>query len=66
MHKFENSWLFQREKIDNLSKNKSIIKKINNSLKISIRLELQIQVQVQAQISDTYQKKLNIKTNLGP
>ena len=33
MHKFENSWLFEREKIDNLSKNKSIIKKINNSLK---------------------------------
>ena len=33
MHKFENSWLFEREKIDNLSKNKSIIRKINNSLK---------------------------------
>ena len=33
MHKFENSWLFEREKIDNLSKNKSIIKTINNSLK---------------------------------
>ena len=33
MHKFENSWLFQREKIDNLSKNISIIKKINSVLK---------------------------------
>ena len=33
MHKFENSWLFQREKIDNLSKNKFIISKINSYLK---------------------------------
>ena len=33
MHKFENSWLFQREKIDNLSKNISIIKKINSFFK---------------------------------
>ncbi|MDC0232982.1 class I SAM-dependent methyltransferase [Pelagibacteraceae bacterium] len=33
MHKFENSWLFQREKIDNLSKNIFIIKKINSVLK---------------------------------
>lgn len=33
MHKFENSWLFQREKIDNISKNLFLIKKINNSLK---------------------------------
>ena len=33
MHKFENSWLFQREKIDNMSKNLFLIKKINNSLK---------------------------------
>ena len=27
MHEFENSWLFQREKIDNLSKNKPYYKK---------------------------------------
>ena len=33
MHKFENSWLFQREKIDNLSKSISIINKINIVLK---------------------------------
>ena len=33
MHKFENSWLFQREKVDNLSKNISIIKKINSFFK---------------------------------
>ena len=33
MHKFDNSWLFKREKIDNLSKNKLIIQKINKSLK---------------------------------
>ena len=33
MHEFENSWLFQREKIDNLSKNISIINKINRVLK---------------------------------
>ena len=33
MHKFENSWLFQREKIDNISKNLFLIKKINNALK---------------------------------
>ena len=33
MHKFNNSWLFQREKIDNLSKSKLLIQKINNSLK---------------------------------
>ena len=33
MHKFENSWLFQREKIDNLSKNIFIINKINSILK---------------------------------
>ena len=33
MHKFENSWLFQREKIDNISKSISIINKINIVLK---------------------------------
>ena len=33
MHEFENSWLFQREKIDNLSKNNLIIKKINSFFK---------------------------------
>ena len=33
MHKFNNSWLFKREKIDNLSKNKLIIQNINKSLK---------------------------------
>ena len=33
MHKFENSWLFQREKIDNISKSISIINKINVVLK---------------------------------
>jgi len=33
MHKFENSWLYQREKIDNSSKNLKIINKINSSLK---------------------------------
>ena len=33
MHKFNNSWLFQREKIDNLSKSKTLIKRINNVLK---------------------------------
>ena len=33
MHEFQNSWLFQREKIDNLSKNISIINKINRVLK---------------------------------
>ena len=32
MHEFENNWLFEREKIDNLSKSKFIIKKINNFL----------------------------------
>ena len=32
MHKFENNWLFEREKIDNLSKSKFIIKKINSCL----------------------------------
>ena len=33
MHKFENSWLYQREKIDNLSKNLTLIDKINCELK---------------------------------
>ena len=33
MHKFNNSWLFKREKIDNLSKNLLITYKINKSLK---------------------------------
>ena len=33
MHKFENSWLYQREKIDHSSKNLKIIDKINSSLK---------------------------------
>ncbi len=33
MHKFENSWLYQREKIDNLSKNLTLIDKINSELK---------------------------------
>jgi len=33
MHKFENTWLYQREKIDNLSKNLKIIDKINSALK---------------------------------
>ena len=33
MHKFNNTWLFKREKIDNLSKNKLIIQNINKSLK---------------------------------
>ena len=33
MHKFENSWLYQREKIDNLSKNLTLIDKINSVLK---------------------------------
>ena len=33
MHKFNNTWLFIREKIDNLSKNKLIIQNINKSLK---------------------------------
>ena len=33
MHKFNNSWLFEREKIDNLSKSKLLVQKINNSLK---------------------------------
>ena len=33
MHKFENSWLYQREKIDNQSKNLSLINIINNALK---------------------------------
>ena len=32
MHKFNNTWLFKREKIDNLSKNKLIIQNINRSL----------------------------------
>ena len=33
MHKFENSWLYQREKIDNSSKNLKMINKINSSIK---------------------------------
>ena len=33
MHKFNNSWLFQREKIDNLSKSKILIKRINKTIK---------------------------------
>ena len=33
MHKFENSWLYQREKIDNLSKNLTLVDKINSELK---------------------------------
>ena len=33
MHKFENSWLYKREKIDHFSKNLKIIDKINSALK---------------------------------
>ena len=40
MHEFENSWLFQREKIDNISKSKLIIKKINNFFKIEQDVKL--------------------------
>ena len=40
MHEFENSWLFQREKIDNISKSKLIIKKINNFFKIEQGIKL--------------------------
>ena len=40
MHEFENSWLFQREKIDNLSKNKLIIKKINSFFKSDQNVKL--------------------------
>ena len=29
MHKFNNDWLFYREKIDSISRNKKIIEKIN-------------------------------------
>ena len=40
MHEFENSWLFQREKIDNISKNKLIIKKINRYFKSDQNIKL--------------------------
>ena len=33
MHKFNNDWLFYREKIDAISRNKKIIKKINKYFK---------------------------------
>ena len=33
MHKFENSWLYKREKIDHSSKNLKIIDKINSTIK---------------------------------
>ena len=33
MHAFNNNWLFERERIDNLSKNKTLINKLDNSLK---------------------------------
>ena len=33
MHKFENSWLYKREKIDHSSKNLKIIDKIKNTIK---------------------------------
>ena len=44
MHKFENSWLFQREKIDNLSKNISIIKKINSFFKSYNEIQFMINI----------------------
>ena len=40
MHKFENSWLFQRERIDNLSKNISLVNKINNNLNNLDRIKI--------------------------
>ena len=33
MHKFNNDWLFYREKIDAISRNEKIIKKINKYFK---------------------------------
>ena len=33
MHKFNNDWLFYREKIDAISRNEKIIKKINRYFK---------------------------------
>ena len=33
MHKFNNDWLFYREKIDSISRNKKIIEKINRYFK---------------------------------
>ena len=40
MHKFDNSWLFQRERIDNLSKNISLVDKINNYLNNLDRIKI--------------------------
>ena len=66
MHKFENSWLFQREKIDNISKSISIINKINIVLKNYDKIRI-IDLGTGTGSNFRYlSKKLNLKINLGP
>ena len=64
MHKFENSWLYQREKIDHSSKNLKIIDKINSTIKIKTLNVLDLGTGTGSNFR-FLSKKSNIKINLG-